>query len=263
MSISNLDKFKSKINSGKVCIGTVITLSDPTVSELAGDAGFDFTWIDMEHAPHTHETAINHIRALRGTDAAPFVRVPWNEHGIIKPVLDMAPAAVIIPMVNTKEAAEAAVAACRYPPTGNRGCGVRRGNRYGATPFQEYLKNSEDEPMVIVQIEHVDAVKNLDEILKVPGIGSICVGPTDLSGSMGKLNQLDDPEVCRVINEVCEKTRRAGMVLGTASGPLDRWVARGIQWIALTSDCSSIFGKATEILDHASKFKQRKQEDFK
>ena len=133
-----------------------------------------------------------HIMAVRGTDCAPFVRVPWNEHGIIKPILDLAPAGVIIPMINTADAARAAVAACKYPPRGNRGCGVRRGNRYGMMPWAEYVDHADREPLVILQIEHVEAVKNLDAILQVEGIDSICIGPTDLSGSMGKLNQHDE-----------------------------------------------------------------------
>ncbi len=251
MEINHLERLKAKIAGGGVGIGTVITLNDPTVSELAGDAGYDFTWIDMEHAPHTIESAMLHIMATRGTGCAPFVRVPWNEHGIIKPVLDLAPAAVIIPMVNDVEAAASAVAACKYPLRGTRGCGVRRAARYGAMPFAEYLKTAETSPWVIVQIEHVDAVRELDRILKVPGIDSVCVGPCDLSGSMGKLNQLDDPEVNQVLDEVCSKVRKAGMILGTAGGPLEVWLDRGVQWIALTSDTGSMFAQAQSILGHA------------
>jgi 2-keto-3-deoxy-L-rhamnonate aldolase RhmA len=248
MEINNLEKFRDTM-AGRTAIGTVITLSDPAVSELAADAGFDFTWIDAEHAPHTLESIMGHVMAVRGTNCAPLVRVPWNEPGIIKPILDLAPAGVIIPMVNTVKAAREAVAACKYPPQGIRGCGVRRGVRYGATPFKDYLKQSESDPMVIVQIEHIEAVKNLDAILKVPGIDSICVGPCDLSGSMGKLNQTDDPEVCRVINEICAKTKEAGLLLGTAGGPLPVWQQRGVNWIALTSDCGSMFAQSRQILE--------------
>ena len=251
MDINNLQKFRNKVASGKICVGTVITFSDYAVSELAADAGFDFTWIDGEHAPHTIESIMGHVSILRGTDCAPFVRVAWNEHGIIKPVLDLAPAGVIIPMVCTKEQAEYAVAACKYPPRGNRGCGVRRAVHYGARNFFDYLKESDSDPMVIVQIEHIDAVRNLDAILKVPGIDSICVGPCDLSGSMGKLNQTDDPEVCRVIDEICEKTKKAGIMLGTASAPFAKWKMRGVNWIALTSDAGCMFGQARKVLEEA------------
>jgi 2-dehydro-3-deoxyglucarate aldolase/4-hydroxy-2-oxoheptanedioate aldolase len=251
MSTNNLERFRQRVAAAAPALGLVITLSDPTVSELAGDAGYDFTWIDMEHAPHTLQTAMGHVIAARGAGCAPFVRVPWNEHGVIKPVLDLAPAGVIIPMVSSAADAAAAVAACRYPPEGTRGCGVRRGNRYGAQPFPEYLEQARREPLVIVQIEHVDAVAQLDEILATPGIDSFCVGPCDLSGSMGKLNQLDDPEVNRTLDEVCRRIKAAGKMLGTAGGPLGLWRRRGVDWIALASDCGSIYTQARQILEDA------------
>ena len=236
MQINHLDKFKSTIASGKTAIGAVVTLSDLAVSECAGDCGLDFIWIDAEHGPHTLDTIKGHITACRGTGCAPFVRVCANDPGVLKPVLDLAPAGVIIPMVNSAEEAEAAVAACRYPPRGIRGCGVRRANRYGADDLFEYLKISDTEPLVIVQIEHVDAVRNLDAILKVPDLDCICIGPCDLSGSMGILCQTEDAELNKVIDEICRKTKAAGKMLGTASGPLSRWQERGIDWIAMGSD---------------------------
>lgn len=240
MQINHLEDFRNKVSAGKIAVGAVITLSDMAVSECAGDCGMDFIWIDAEHAPHTLETIKGHVTAVRGTGCAPFVRVCDNNAGVLKPVLDLAPAGVIIPMVNSAEAAEYAVGACRYPPRGFRGCGVRRATRYGATNFFDYVKSSESEPLVIVQIEHIDAVRNLDAILKVPGIDSICVGPCDLSGSMGILNRMDDPELNKVIDEICLKTKKAGIMLGTAAGGFPRWKARGVNWIALTGDCGSI-----------------------
>jgi 2-dehydro-3-deoxyglucarate aldolase/4-hydroxy-2-oxoheptanedioate aldolase len=248
MSINNYNKFIQKINTGKLCKGIVITLNDMTVSEIAGEIGYDFTWIDMEHAPLTIESTMQHIIALKGTDCAPLVRTPWNKAEVIKPILDLAPAGIIVPMVNTAKEAEAAVKACRYPPSGVRGCGVRRATRYGQTPFPDFLKASESEPLVIIQIEHVEAVNNLDEILKVPGIGSICVGPVDLSGSLGKLNRLDDPEVNKVIDKVCEKVLASGIPLGTAGIPLEIWEKRGVNWIALTSDWGGMVYQAKSIL---------------
>lgn len=248
MSINNLERFRAKIAAGKTCIGTVISLSDPAVSELAGEAGFDFTWIDMEHTPQTILTVMDHIMTQRGTGCAPFVRVPWNEWGIIKPVLDLAPAGIIIPMVNSAEEATEAVANCKYPPLGKRGWGPRRGMRYGATSFDEYYHNSESDSLVIIQIEHIDAVRNLDAILKVPGIDSICVGPADLSGSMGKLCQMNDPELNRVIDEVAAKTKKAGLLLGTFATDMTRWKPRGIDWLAMTGDCGSMFNDFKNIL---------------
>ena len=230
------NRFNENLKAGKISLGAVITLSDLTVSELAGDCGLDFVWIDAEHAPHTIDGVMKHLIALRGTGCAGLVRVRANDPMLIKPYLDLAPDGVIIPMVNTAEEAEKAVAACRYPLTGIRGCGVRRAVRYGAENFFDYVKRSETEPMVIVQIEHVEAVRNLDKILKVPGIGSICVGPCDLSGSMGILNRMDDPELNKVLDEICAKVKKAGLVLGTAAGDFPRWRERGVDWFAGTSD---------------------------
>ena len=230
------NRFNENLKAGKISLGAVITLSDLTVSELAGDCGMDFVWIDAEHAPHTIDGVMKHLIALRGTGCAGLVRVRANDPMLIKPYLDLAPDGVIVPMVNTAEEAEKAVTACRYPLTGIRGCGVRRAVRYGAVNFFDYVKRSETEPMVIVQIEHVDAVRNLDKILKVPGIGSICVGPCDLSGSMGILNQMGDPELNKVLDEICAKVKKAGLVLGTAAGDFPRWRERGVDWFAGASD---------------------------
>lgn len=230
------NRFEKNLAEKNVSLGCVITLSDLTVSELAGDCGMDFLWIDAEHAPHTIEGVMKHLIAVRGTGCAGFVRVRANDSMLIKPYLDLAPDAVIIPMVNTAEQARAAVAACRYPLTGVRGCGVRRATHYGADDFFEYREASEKKPMVIIQIEHIEAVRNLDEILEVPGIDSICVGPCDLSGSMGILCQTEDEELNKVIDEICRKTKAAGKMLGTASAPLSRWQERGVDWIAMGSD---------------------------
>lgn len=252
MTVNNLEKFRSKIESGTLCLGMVVWLTDPTVSEIAGDAGFDFTWIDTEHAALNIETVQEHIRAARGTELAPIVRVPWNDPVLIKPILDIAPAGVIIPMVNTGKEAERAVAACRYPPEGVRGCGVRRGTRYGAEPFDEYLDKSRNDPMIIVQIEHVNAVRNLDEILKVKGIDSICVGPSDLSASMGKLG---DPagkdEVEETIDLICEKARKAGVAIGSIGAPenLARWRQRGANWLAVMGDAGAVFASARSVIN--------------
>ncbi len=242
MDINNLEKFKEKVASGKTAVGCCITFAEASISEVVADAGADFIWIDMEHGAMVLTDVLGHLMAIRGTDCAPFVRVPWNEHGIIKPVLDLAPAGVIIPMVNSKEIAEAAVAACKYPPRGTRGCGIRRAARYGVRSLDEYLKLAEKDPMVIVQIEHIDAVRNLDAILKVPGVDSVCIGPFDLSASMGKLGQINDPEVAKVLDEVCYKTRKAGVMLGAFGTDYRLWRGRGVQWTALGSDSGFLFG---------------------
>ncbi len=246
MQINNLEKFMKKADSGTPAAGIVITFSDPAVSELAADAGFDFTWIDMEHSPITLAELQNHIMALRGTDCAPFVRVPWNEFGIIKTVIDLAPAGLIVPQVNSESDLLEVVAACRYPPEGARGCGLRRSVNYGAKPREQYFRESQEEPFIIAQIEHIDAVKNLDKILKVKHLGSICIGPYDLSGSMGKFASPEDPEVGKVIDEICEKAHRAGVMVGAFAEHPERWADRRLHWAAVMTDAGALFAMSRE-----------------
>ena len=250
MSINGLQEWKAKMDAGKITLGAVITMTDITVGEMAGNCGMDFIWIDTEHNQFNMETVKDMVIAAKAGGCAPLVRVRANDSNLIKPVLDMAPAGVIIPMVSSVEAARAAVAACRYPLDGIRGFGVRRATGYGKTDFSEYLAQSKSEPWVIIQIEHVDAVRNLDEILKVPGIDSICIGPCDLSASMGIPNQMDDPELNRVLDEVCAKVKAAGKILGTAAGNFPRWKRRGVNWFTGACDWAAI----------ASSFRQFRKE---
>lgn len=250
MQINNLEKFQSVVKSGQIAKGMVITLNDPAISELAADAGFDFVWLDMEHSPFTITDIANHILALRGTDCAPFVRVPWNEPGVIKVVIDLAPAGIIIPMVNDADAMRAAVSACRYPPEGTRGCSLRRAVHYGAKSKEQYFAEAMNEPLVIAQIEHIDAVRNLDEILGVKHLGSICVGPYDLSGSMGKFASPDDPEVGKAIDQVCEKAYRAGVLAGAFAEHYEFWAHRKLNWAALCTDAGALFRQSRSCIEN-------------
>ena len=261
--MNNADLFRERIHSGKICVGMAITFNDPAVSELAADAGYDFTWIDMEHAPLDMTATLGHVMALRGTETAPFVRVRCNDVNVIKPVLDLAPAAIIIPAVNSADEARAAVRACKYPPRGVRGYGPRRGQRYGAASQQEYLATANQQILVIVQIEHSDAVKNLDAILAVPGLDGICLGPNDLSGSMGKLGKANDPEVVQAMDSVIEKVRGTGLFLGVSTGyssdTLPVWIEKGVQWINLNVDWLNLFTESKNVVDAVRKIEPRKR----
>ncbi|WP_294503649.1 aldolase/citrate lyase family protein [uncultured Victivallis sp.] len=247
MKINNLEHFLSVTDSGKTATGIVITSHDASISELAADCGCDFVWIDLEHSPLTIVDAMHHVMALRGTNCAPFVRVAWNLPYLLKPVLDLAPAAVIVPMVNNARDAEAAVRACRYPVDGGeRGFATRRATGYDRDPLAGYLELSRKEPRVFVQIEHREAVRNIDDILKVEGIGGVCIGPCDLSASYGKTGCFEDPEVSDAIDLVREKTLAAGVLLGGfCAGPF--WSDRFMNWKAIGSDVS-ILAAATRRL---------------
>ena len=259
MSINNIEKFRATIQNGKVCVGIPISSSDPVVSELLGDAGYDFTWIDMEHCPITIDTALGHIMAVRGTDTAPFVRVPWNDPVLIKPVLEFEPAGIIVPLIRTAEDAANAVRACKYPPVGIRGFGPRRGVKFGGLDTATYLQDADSRTIVIIQIEHIEAVKNLDAILATPGLDGICLGPNDLSGSMGLLGQVEHPDVIEAIDTIIEKVRKTGLYLGVATGynpqTVRQWIAKGIQWIALNTDYVNMYKYSKMVIDDVHSIK--------
>ena len=243
MQINSFEKFSARIKSGTPALGCCITLGDPAVTEIAAACGLDFCWIDGEHGILDRVEMQMHIMALRGTDCAPLVRVPANSHTEIKKVIDLAPAGIIVPMINTAEDAEKAVAACRYPMDGgNRGCGMRRGHLYGTDNICEYYKRSENEPMVILQIEHIEAYRNLDEILDVPRIGSIMIGPYDLSATMGIPGCFDDPELNAVYDDICKKVTEKGIPLGVYTEcNFDRWLARKVNYFGIANDTGAMF----------------------
>lgn len=237
-TINNLEIFLEKIHSGVLAVGAVVTFNDPAVTELSADAGMDFLWIDGEHGEMDRNTAMMHLMAIRGTRCASFYRVPSCNHTEIKRVIDFAPAGIIIPMIMNADDAKLAVDACRYPLAGNRGVGMRRQHHYGVDPVNEdYWEQMRHEPLVILQIEHIEAVRNLDAILAVPGIDSLMIGPYDLSTSIGKSGQFRDPEVMVAIDTVCQKCLAAGKILGAyAESDYDLWKKRGIQYIGVAND---------------------------
>jgi 2-keto-3-deoxy-L-rhamnonate aldolase RhmA len=253
MSLNNVEVFKKKIQDGEVCVGVSVSLCDPAISELFADTGYDFTWIDMEHTVMSLETVLGHIMAVRGTGTAPLVRVPWNDPVLIKPVLEMEPAGIIVPMVRSATEAAAAVAACKYPPRGIRGFGPGRGNQFGGTSTEDYLKEADDRNLVIVQVEHIDAVNDLDAILEIPGLDGMVLGPNDLAGSMGKLGRTSDPEVEAAMDEVIAKGRRSEKFIGASVGyspeAIRGWLAKGVRWIAVGQDTANLYEYSRTVLD--------------
>ena len=238
MKRNNLENFLAKIAAGETPCGLVVTSTDTAVSELAADCGCDFLWYDMEHSPLGITDVARHISTLRGSGCAPFIRVGGILSHLTKPVLDLAPAGVIFPMVNSAEDARAAVDLCRYPIYGGRrGGALRSNNCYGSVPLDEFLEASRHDPWVILQIEHREAVENIDEILRVPGIGSVCIGPFDLSFSYGKPGRLDDPEVAGAIDRIRERCAAAGIPCGGfCMGEF--WKTRPMSWRAVAEDAS-------------------------
>src|SRR5262245_30217977 len=233
--MKNTGEFRDKLCRGQVCLGTCITFNDPTVTEALCDL-LDFVWIDTEHNALTLEAVQAHVMATNGSATTPLVRVPWNDPVLIKPVLDVGAAGVIVPLIRSAEDARKAVAACLYPPKGIRGFGPRRPSNYGRLGGPEFCRLANEAMIVIVQIEHVDALNDIDAILAVPGLTSVVIGPNDLAGSLGHMGEPQHPDVHSAIETVVARGRHHGVPVGLAIGDdpdqLADWAKRGVQWLA-------------------------------
>ena len=239
ITIFKIENIEQKIKQNQPVVGTHIKWTDSTIAEILAISGFDFVWIDSEHGIMTIETINNHIRAIQGGGAAAFLRVPWNDPVRVKPYLEMGVDGIIFPFVNSRQDAERAVASCLYPPEGIRGFGPGRINNYGFMDIDEYFEKAK-QIWKIVQIEHIDAVNNLDEILTVRGISAVVIGPYDLSVSMGLPAQIKSNEVKKQLDRAAEKCLEAGIPFGTSfsfdAEMVEEWYKRGASFVTLGGD---------------------------
>ena len=247
-----MNKLREKLNSGKTAIGSHISLSDSSVTEIMGDMGFDYLWIDMEHTSMSREDLRNHLVAARATGVSPIVRIPEVSQVQAKPILEMGPEGIVFPQVNSYELALEAVAACRYPPVGNRGWGPRRAMHFGADmTAQEYIRSSDD-ILTILQFENIAAYKELDKILSIEGLDVIMLGPCDLASSMGHIGDWFNPEVEAVVDDVFERVHRAGKKMGVSIGlfgadVIRRYQRRNVDMISVAADSDYIVAGGKQI----------------
>lgn len=206
-------QLKLKLAQAEVTIGSWITLGHPSIAEIMATAGFDWLVLDMEHSVLELSEVQMLIQALDIQNCPAIVRLTSNHPDQIKRVMDAGATGVMIPMVRSAADAKAAVQAVYYPPKGKRGVGLARAQGYGAQ-FQKYRDWLEENAVIIVMIEHIDAVNEIDSILSVDGIDAYIIGPYDLSGSMGHIGEFNHPEVTTAIEQVL----KAGNLLGKPGG---------------------------------------------
>ena len=234
------NKLRQSLLDRKVTLGAWMQIGHPACAEIFARAGFDWVCVDLEHGAIDLETMTDIFRTLAGFDCVPVARLPLNDPVWIHRSLDAGARAIIIPMVKTAQEAEAAVSEAKYPPRGVRGFGYSRANMHGMD-FSTYIATANDEIAMIMQIEHKDAIANLDAILDVPGVDGLFIGPLDLSGSMGITGQMEHPDMVAALNKylaACAAHKSsAGMhIVRPNADNIKQALAKGYSLIALGLD---------------------------
>jgi 2-keto-3-deoxy-L-rhamnonate aldolase RhmA len=241
--------FTERLTQRNLLVGSIVSLSSPEVAEILAHSGLDWLFVDLEHSALGVMEAQALVQAA-GPQMPCVLRVPAVDDVWIKKCLDTGAAGIIVPQIRTAAEAQRAVSLCKYPPAGIRGAGPARAQGYGYS-FADYVARANHEIAVIIQVEHIDAVENIDAIKMVPGIDALLVGPYDLSGSMGKLGQVLDPEVQDAIARVTKSVKPAGIplgIFGTSPEAVKPFIAEGFTLIAVGTDAMLLGGAARQMV---------------
>jgi 4-hydroxy-2-oxoheptanedioate aldolase len=230
--------FLKAIRGGQPQIGIWLSLSTPYAAEAVAGAGFDWALIDMEHSPNDLQTVMAQLQVLAAYHTTPLVRPDWNDPIKVKRLLDAGAPGLLFPMVQTVAEAQAAVAATRYPPRGNRGVsGTTRANKFGR--IKDYFTRIEDETAVLVQAETQSALNEVDAIAEIEGVDGVFFGPADIAADLGLLGQPMHDDVWAAILPAARNLIAKNVPVGTLV--LDpefarRLIGDGFSFVACGSD---------------------------
>jgi len=227
---------------GEPTIGSCMSMAHASIAKILAMAGYDWIVIETEHTAIDVSEVLRLIIAIEQRGSVPLVRLAWNDPIQAKAVLDSGAAGVLVPMVNTKADAELAVSMTKYPPLGSRGVGLARAQGYGIN-FDAYVTNANADTLLLVQIEHREAVENIEQILSVTGIDGVFIGPYDLSLSLGIPGNLNHPDILAAKQKVLSATLAHGLIVGmhfvqpqTAASDCQKAISEGYRFIALGTD---------------------------
>lgn len=242
-------EFRARLKRGDKLLGTMVTLASPAAAEILSQIGFDWLFVDGEHGPLDTGDLLGILQAADSRTPC-VVRVPAGDEVAVKKVLDLGASGVIVPQVNTAQQAADVVRFSRYAPLGARGVGLARAHGYGMR-FQEYVEVANEQVAVVVQAEHALAAENIEDIVKVPGIDSVLLGPYDLSASLGHTGKLDHPSVVAAIDHITRTCQAAKIPLGyfgVSAAAVKPFIARGYTLIVAGVDTLMLAGGAKRLL---------------
>jgi len=251
------NNLKEVLKEGKNVFGPFMKFTDPAAAEVMGFAGFDFIIIDAEHGPISMQSAQNMIRAAETANITPVIRVANNDEALILRALDIGAQGIEIPQINNKSQAIKAVRSVKYAPQGERGvCRYVRAANYSSMDKFEYFKSANNETMIIAHIEGVEGINNLDEILSVPGIDVIFIGPYDLSQSLGVPGQVNNSLVVEKMKEVVSKCKQNKVAVGTFADDVETakfWVSLGVQYMSFSVDVGILYEVSKKFVEELKK----------
>jgi 2-keto-3-deoxy-L-rhamnonate aldolase RhmA len=234
---------RERILNKKLLVGTFLNLGSSLTAEIAGNAGFDWLLIDLEHGAGNRQELLFQLQAIESTPAVPFVRIAWNDPIMFKQVLDLGASGIMVPYIQTVQDAERAVAAMRYPPAGIRGVAVMNRACGFGPGFDGYFHSANSNLATILQIESAEAIKNLDQIAAVDGADVLFVGPMDLSVGLGVPQQWDHPSLrsalAKVVN-ACQKSGKAAGMIVMSEEQIEQALADGFTMLAYSSDSAAV-----------------------
>jgi 2-keto-3-deoxy-L-rhamnonate aldolase RhmA len=237
--VRNRNPLLHNLRAGRGSVGTMLTVSDPFVNEVVATAPFDFFVVDTEHSPSSMPELQMQLMALRHCGTSLLVRADRSDPKTIMQILDIGADGVVVPYVEDASSCAIAVRAARYPPDGNRGFGPRRAVRlHGARA--EYPASANRDVIVLAQVESQEGVRNIDQILDVPDLTGVIVGPVDLASSFGHLDELDHEDVRNAKERIFGQCAAAGLPFGMfTSGSVseaEHWLARGASMVTVGND---------------------------
>jgi len=246
--MENMNNFAKRLRSKEILTGTLISLPSPEICELLANVGYDWLFIDAEHGAFNPQQTQTMLQAAAPTPC--LVRIPNDDTVWIKKALDIGAAGVIVPQVHNADQAKRIIKDCKYAPDGQRGIGIGRAHKYGID-FERYLKNANDETVIVLQAESSEAVNNIADIVKLEGVDAILIGPYDLSASLGKPGEIDHPIVQSAIKEIieaCQNSKKSLGIFGVSADAVIPYKEKGFSLLTVGIDTTFLINAADETL---------------